>query len=95
MEYVWSPTAKQFLERFQVLSWEVMEVLYSSRRWPRPARTDQGLPVLTVWGRSDEGRPLVVMLRQLPAPSTRWEILMAVPMGPHQLTEYNAWEANQ
>ncbi|AYF78986.1 hypothetical protein D7D52_12900 [Nocardia yunnanensis] len=73
----------------------MMEVLYSSRRWPRPARTAQGLPVLTVWGRTDEGRPLVVMLRQVPAPATRWEILMAVPMGPHQLTEYNAWEANQ
>ncbi|WNJ59136.1 hypothetical protein [Nocardia seriolae] len=92
VEYVWSPTAKQFLQRFQVRTWEVMEVLYSSHRWPRPARTDQDLSVLTVWGRSDEGRPLVVML---PSPSARWEILMAVPMGPHQLTEYNAWEANQ
>ncbi|WP_433562083.1 hypothetical protein ACQP1O_31850 [Nocardia sp. CA-151230] len=95
MEYEWSPTAKQFLQRFQVKTWEVMEVLYSARRWPRPARTDQGLPVLTVWGRSDDGRGLVVMLRQLPSPSTCWEILMAVPMGEHQLTEYNAWEANQ
>ncbi|MGW5108113.1 hypothetical protein [Nocardia sp. NPDC004123] len=37
MEYEWSPTAKQFLQRFQVNTWEVMEVLYSARRWPRPA----------------------------------------------------------
>ncbi|MFE3029636.1 hypothetical protein [Nocardia tengchongensis] len=95
MEYVWSPTAKQFLQRYQVEPWEVMEILYSARRWPRPARTDQGLPVLTVWGRSDDDRGLIVILRHQAPPATRWEILMAVPMGPHQLTEYNAWEANQ
>ncbi|MGW5108114.1 hypothetical protein [Nocardia sp. NPDC004123] len=51
--------------------------------------------MLTTWGRSYEGRGLVVMLWQLPSPSTSWEILMAAPMGEHQLTEYKAWEANQ
>ncbi|MFE3222896.1 hypothetical protein [Nocardia sp. NPDC059228] len=51
--------------------------------------------MLTVWGRSDDDHALIVVLRQLPSASTRWEILMAVPMGEHQLTEYNAWEANQ
>ncbi|WP_245717402.1 hypothetical protein [Nocardia jejuensis] len=95
MEYEWAPTAKQFLQRFQVQAWEVMEVLFSARRWPRPARTGQNLPVLTVWGRSDDGRALIVVLRQPDSHSARWQILMAVPMGEHQQTEYNAWEANQ
>lgn len=51
------------------------------------------LPVFTVWGRTDEGRPLVVMLRQLgPSEADRWQILMAAPMRPEQLDEFTAWE---
>ncbi|WP_169334921.1 hypothetical protein [Nocardia takedensis] len=69
-----------------------MEVLYSPQRWPRPARTPEGLPVLTVWGRTEQGRPVVVLLRQ-PAQGA-WEIVMAAPMRPHQVHEYEAWEVS-
>ncbi|NKY87945.1 hypothetical protein [Nocardia veterana] len=102
MEYAWWIGIHSFLARAEVAPWEVMEVLYSSRRWARPARTREGLPVTTVWGRTEAGRPLVVMLRPLPSPprvpaaaTDTWEILMAAQMRPHQLEEYTAWEANR
>ena len=80
-----------------VESWEVIEVLYSARRWPRPARTHEGLQVLTVWGRTDAGRPLVVVLRHLSQTdeTNSWQIVLAAPMGPRQLEEFTAWEAQQ
>ncbi|WP_227982232.1 hypothetical protein [Nocardia spumae] len=103
MEYAWWIGVHSFLARADVAPWEVMEVLYSSQRWPRPARTAEGLPVTTVWGRTESGRPLVVLLRELPPPSrTRdiqsrgtWEILMAAQMRSQQLEEFTAWEANR
>jgi hypothetical protein len=95
VEYEWWIGARGFLDRAEVAPWEVMEVLYSSARWPRQATTKQGLPVLTVWGRTEQGRPLVVMLRQLGSYSDGWEILMAVPMGARQLEEFTAWEADR
>jgi hypothetical protein len=87
--------AGAFLDRAEVSFREVMEVLCSSARWPRPATTKEGLPVLTVWGRTEQGRPLVVLLRQLRSSRDRWEILMAAPMGPRQLEEFTAWEADR
>ncbi|WP_309241284.1 hypothetical protein [Nocardia sp. BSTN01] len=97
MEYAWWIGIHSFLARAEVAPWEVMEVLYSSRRWPRPACTPEGLPVTTVWGRTDAGRPLVVMLRMRPSPESAgtWEIVMAAQMRPQQLEEYTAWEANR
>lgn len=95
MEYEWWIGVRTFLERSDIRAWEVMEVLYSAARWPRPARTRDGLPVLTVWGRTDEGRALVVVLRRLRSYSDSWQILLAVPMGPRQLKEFIAWEAEQ
>ncbi|WP_235747856.1 hypothetical protein [Nocardia coffeae] len=95
MEYQWWVGARSFLDNAHVAKWEVIEVLYSPRRWPRTATTKDGLPVLTVWGRTDEGRPLVVVLRQLPLVPGGWQILLAAPMGPRQLEEFTAWEADR
>lgn len=109
MEYAWWIGVHAFLARAEVAPWEVMEVLYSSRRRVRPARTRDGLPVTTVWGRTEAGRPLVVMLRQASPQYTRdlprgesdipsqgtWEILMAAEMRSQQLGEHTAWEANR
>lgn len=95
MEYEWHASSEPLLQHFQIATWEVMEVLFSPRRWPRPATTRQGLPVLTVWGRTDAGRPLVVVLRQPRSYPECWQILMASPMGTHQLAEFTAWEATR
>jgi hypothetical protein len=43
---------------------EVSQVLSARRRWPRPAFTVGGFEVLTVWGRSLTGRPLLVALKR-------------------------------
>ncbi|QIS24763.1 hypothetical protein F6W96_40000 [Nocardia terpenica] len=86
--------ARPVLDRAGVETWEVMEVLYSPRRWPRSATTPDGTQALTVWGRTDDGRALIVVLRRLRADS-RWQILMAAPMRPHQLAEFTAWEATR
>ena len=75
-------------------TWEVMEVLYSSRRWPRPATSPEGLPALTVWGRTDDGRALIVVLRWL-REASRWQILFAAPMNQTQLAEFTAWEVTR
>jgi hypothetical protein len=93
--YEWWIGSGRFFERAGVRRWEVMDVLYSSHRWPRAVTTPEGLPALTVWGRTDEGRPLVVLLRRLHPDLDTWQILLAAEMRPHQLTEYTAWEAER
>jgi hypothetical protein len=82
--------APAFFDRANATEHEVKEVVHSPGRWLRPATTTEGLPVLTAWGRTEQGRPLVVLLRQL-RPRV-WEILMAAPMGLRQLEEFTAWE---
>lgn len=93
-QYEWWIGAYELLDRSGVEPWEVMEVLYSPQRWPRTATGREGLPIPTVWGRTGDGRALVVVLRWLRADS-RWQILLALPMRPRQLAEYTAWEANR
>jgi hypothetical protein len=45
---------------------EVTQVLTSSRRWPRSAISSvSGIRVLTIWGRTRTGRPLIVAVRQV------------------------------
>ena len=53
--------------------------------------------MLTVWGRTDEGRPVIVALRRVTQEdgTTGWQIVLAAPMGPRQLEEFTAWEAQQ
>jgi len=71
-----------------------MEVLYSPRRWPRPATNPDELPALTVWGHTDDGRALIVVLRWIRA-ANRWQILFAAPMTTAQIAEYTRWEATR
>lgn len=92
MDYEWWAGAPRFLDRFDVGEWEAMQVLDFPRRVLIPATTEQGLPVLTVWGRTHNGRPLVVTLRKLREPAGRWQILFARQMSPEQLDQYTAWE---
>lgn len=69
---------------------EVMQVLQGARRWPRTGRGTGGLPVLTVWGRTSEGRALIVAVRQLEG--WHWEIIGARDMRPGELTVFEKWE---
>jgi hypothetical protein len=92
--YEWWTGAQRFLSAAGIQTWEVMEVLYSPRRWQRPATSPEDLPTLTVWGRTDDDRALIVVLRWLRGVS-RWQILFAAPMNTAQLAEYTAWEATR
>jgi hypothetical protein len=71
---------------------EVSEVLAARRRWPRLA-TDPGtgITVLTIWGRSQAGRPLIVAVREIG--ELEWQIVGARPVQLGELPEFEEWEA--
>ncbi|WP_280256886.1 hypothetical protein [Nocardia abscessus] len=69
---------------------EVLQVLMGARRWPRQARGRNELAVLTVWGRTETGRPLIVAVRR--TEGWQWDILGAVEMTEAQAAELERWE---
>ena len=60
--YRWLPQALALLVGIE--AYEVLQVLSASRRIPVPAVAG-GVPVLTIWGRTDKGRPLIVAVRMV------------------------------
>ena len=69
---------------------EVVQALSAKRRWPRPAKGPSGVVVLTVWARTNAGRPLIVAVRQ--SDDWTWSIIGARPMNPAEATEFARWE---
>ncbi|WP_043735958.1 hypothetical protein [Nocardia asiatica] len=70
---------------------EVIEVLYADKRWPRRGvDPTTGLSVLSIWGRTDDGRPLIVTLRVLGG--FDHQIVAAHRMTEEQLQEFRKWE---
>lgn len=69
--------------------YEVVQVTASPRRWPRPA-VARGVRILTIFGRTRAGRPLVVFLRQ--DGQWDWLIIGAQEMTPEQVKEFERWE---
>jgi predicted DNA-binding protein len=49
-----APTTLQWLEDHGIEPHEVMQALYNTRRWPRPALTAEGRQVLSVWGSTNK-----------------------------------------
>ena len=72
---------------------EVLQVLNADRRWPRTAVSDTGMQVLTVWGRTRTGRPLLVAVRQVS--QWDWQILGARDLNPKETEELTTWEEGQ
>jgi hypothetical protein len=70
---------------------EVTEVLSDERRWPRPAIALGGVEVLTMWGRTDAGRPLMVALRR--KDDWDWWIAGARELTPAESAQLERWEA--
>jgi hypothetical protein len=70
--------------------YEVVQVLSSKRRWPRPATGPDGHPVLTIWGRTEAGRPLVVVTRQLS--QWDWQIIGARTLTAQETADFEAWD---
>ena len=70
---------------------EVHEALRAQRRWPRQACDDTvGLRVVTIWARTDGGRPLIVATRQ--GRSWNWQCLGARDMSPAEVQLFERWE---
>jgi hypothetical protein len=71
--------------------YEVRQVLDGKTRWPRAA-TDPStrLRVVTIWGRTTAGRPLIVGVRQVEG--FNWKILGAREMASTELAEFARWE---
>jgi hypothetical protein len=70
--------------------YEVQQLLDAKRRWPRRATSATGVPVLTVWGRTVAGRPLIVAVYHLGGIS--WKIIGAREMTGGELIEFSQWE---
>ena len=65
-------------------------MLSSQRRWPHPAVGPDGHPVLTIWGRTQAGRPLVVVTRRLSR--LDWQIIGARELTTQEKAGFEAWE---
>ena len=72
---------------------EVNQVLAAARRWPRPALGENNLSVLTIWGRTRSGRPLIVAVRH--QAGWGWLIVGARTMTSKELTRFETWEATR
>jgi hypothetical protein len=88
--YEWLGTALDGLRNLE--PHEVLQVLDPRRRrWPRPAVTSSGVQVLSIWGRTNTGRPLIVAVRHVSGFDQL--IVGAREMQAKELTEFEEWEA--
>jgi hypothetical protein len=70
--------------------YEVRQALEARRRWPRRASSATGVQVLTVWGRTLAGRPLIVAVYQVTG--FTWKIIGARDMTDKELIDFRQWE---
>ncbi|GAA3281001.1 hypothetical protein GCM10020218_034220 [Dactylosporangium vinaceum] len=89
MPYRWWPATLAALNGIDPL--EALQALNADRRLPR-AGVALDLPVLSVWARTEAGRPLIVVLRH--EGGLEWLIVGALDMTPAQVAEFEAWEAS-
>jgi hypothetical protein len=90
--YEWEDWALQALAGIE--PYEVRQVLEGKNRWPRPAAHHRsGLPVLTLWGRTHNGRPLIVAVYHVTG--FTWKIIGAREMTTAELAEFNRWEESR
>lgn len=94
MVYTWTRWALALLRGVE--PWEVMQVLTDKRpRWPRPGRDSAGLAMLTVWGRTRAGRPLIVGVYRDPYDRWEWHPASARDMTAAELAEFERWEESR
>lgn len=92
MGYTWVPALLAMLTGIE--PYEVRQVLGDPRpRWPRRALGAGNIAVMTVWGRTRSGRPLIVVLRATDI-SHDWLIIGASEMTPEQVQQFQQWEAD-
>ena len=87
MPYEWEDWALAAL--IGIEPYEVRQALEAKRRWPRRA-TSAAVPVLTIWGRTLAGRPLIVAVYHVSG--FTWKIIGARDMTDKELVEFTQWE---
>jgi hypothetical protein len=71
--------------------YEVRQVLDGKVRWPRHGVDPlTGLPVVTIWGRTLAGRPLIVGVYHVGG--FTWKIIGAREMSGDELAQFTEWE---
>ena len=88
MPYEWDDWALAALVGIE--PYEVWQALEAKRRWPRRASSAGGVAVLTVWGRTVAGRPLIVAAYLVTG--LTWKIIGAREMTDKELIEFSRWE---
>ena len=88
--YRWLPQALALLAGIE--AYEVLQVLSADRRLPVPAVAG-GIGVLTIWGRTSNGRPLIVVVRMVDQFDQL--IVGAKEMDTDELVRFEQWEAGQ
>ena len=91
MVYSWARWSLSGLEGIE--PFEVLQVLYAELRWPRWAHGENGVAVLTIWGRTRSGRPLIVAVRRTEV--REWLIVGARDMHLQERAEFVRWEEAQ
>ncbi len=89
MPYRWWPATLAAL--IGITGEEVLEALNADQRRPLPGSA-LGIPALSIWARTNAGRPLIVVVRQ--EGQFDWGIIGAFEMTPDQLAEFKEWEAS-
>ncbi|GAB2529773.1 hypothetical protein GCM10027167_37510 [Nocardia heshunensis] len=87
MGFEWQDWALAHL--FGIEPYEVRQVLAGEHRWPRMAN-DGNVVVLSIWGRTASGRPLIVATRQVDR--WTWMIVGAREMRHDELKIFERWE---
>ncbi|MGH3655476.1 MAG: hypothetical protein ACRDUA_02355 [Micromonosporaceae bacterium] len=87
MGYEWLARALEALHGVE--PYEVVQALGARRRWPVPAMSGE-VKVLSIWSRTQAGRPLIVVVR--PGHGLDWTILGARGMNSTELARFQRWE---
>ena len=87
----WLPIALESLRGIE--PYEVQQALAAPVRWPRLAYSEAGLPVLTIWARTDSGRGLIVAVRR--NDPMDWDIIGVREMRRDEVLTFDEWEASR
>ncbi len=90
MPYQWLATAFAVIAASGIEPYEVLQVLWATRRRPVPVRSPEGLVFLNIWGRTKAGRPLIVTVRRIGGFDA--VILGGREMNAPEREEFEAWE---
>lgn len=97
MGYHWLPIALAIVAELKLAPDDIADIVYGTHKRVVPA-AGGGVASLTFWGRTRDGRAVIVWLRRLPTIDDEdtavgdYEIVAVTDMTPEQSTAFTAWE---